>query len=245
MSLTVSENAGREIPILPEGSYVAVCNMLVDLGLQYNKTYGNSSRKVLIGWELPEELIEIGGEPVPRTINQRYTASLNEKSVLRRDLAAWRGRDFTPAELSEFNLRNIVGAPCLLQVIHREYNGRKYANMASIMTLPKGMIPLMDLPCGSARSAAEKRERKINKSFTKATLHGRYHHEERAVQKFSKMVWNPSGGSPCCHDPVLADRFLNGKGIGGSQRNRRRGASDRLGLRPRPLDLLLHRRDGL
>lgn len=139
MSLTVSESGAREIPILPEGSYAAVCNMLVDLGLQYNKTYGNSSRKVLIGWELPEELIEIGGEPVPRTINQRYTASLNEKSVLRRDLAAWRGRDFTPAELSEFNLRNIVGAPCLLQVIHREYNGRKYANIASIMTIPKGM----------------------------------------------------------------------------------------------------------
>lgn len=139
MSLTVSESKGREFPILEEGSYVAICNMLVDLGLQYNEQYGNSSRKVLIGWELPEELIEINGEKVPRTISQRYTASLNEKSVLRRDLSAWRGRDFTPAELAEFNLRNIVGAPCLLQVIHREYNGKKYANMASIMTLPKGM----------------------------------------------------------------------------------------------------------
>jgi len=107
--------------------------------MQFNETYGNSSRKVLIGWELPEELIEINGEKVPRTINQRYTASLNEKSVLRRDLAAWRGRDFTPAELAEFNLRNIVGAPCLLQIIHREYNGKKYANVVSVMSLPKGM----------------------------------------------------------------------------------------------------------
>lgn len=139
MSLTVSETGSREIPILEEGSYVAICNMLVDLGLQFNERYGNSSRKVLIGWVLPEELIEINGEMVPRAISQRYTASLNEKSVLRRDLSAWRGRDFTPGELEEFNLRNIVGAPCLLQVIHREYNGKKYANMASIMTLPKGM----------------------------------------------------------------------------------------------------------
>ena len=79
------------------------------------------------------------GELQPRTISQRYTASLNEKSVLRRDLAAWRGRDFTPEELEEFNLRNIVGAPCLVQIIHREYNGKKYANVASIMSLPKGM----------------------------------------------------------------------------------------------------------
>lgn len=139
MSLTVSEAGGKSFPILPEGSYAAVCNMLVDLGLQYNEAYKNSSRKVLIGWEMPEETIEINGELVPRTISQRYTASLNEKSVLRRDLAAWRGRDFTPAELEEFNLRNIVGAPCLVQIIHREYNGKKYANVASIMSLPKSM----------------------------------------------------------------------------------------------------------
>ena len=114
MSLTVSESGGKSFPILPEGSYVAICNMLVDLGQQYNETYKNSSRKVLIGWELPEETIEINGELVPRTISQRYTASLNEKSVLRRDLAAWRGRDFTAAELEEFNLRNIVGVACML-----------------------------------------------------------------------------------------------------------------------------------
>lgn len=139
MSLTVSESGAKEFPILPEGSYAAICNMLIDLGMQYNEAYKNSSRKVLIGWELPEERIEINGESVPRTINQRYTASLNEKSILRRDLAAWRGRDFNAAELEEFNLRNIVGAPCLLQVIHREYNGKKYANVASIMSLPKGM----------------------------------------------------------------------------------------------------------
>jgi hypothetical protein len=139
MGLTVSETGGKEFSIIPEGSYVAICNMLVDLGLQYNEAYKNSSRKVLIGWELPEETIEINGETVLRTINQRYTASLNEKSILRRDLSAWRGRDFTPAELAEFNLRNIVGAPCMIQIIHKEYNGKKYANVASIMTLPKGM----------------------------------------------------------------------------------------------------------
>lgn len=139
MSLTVSETGKKEFPLLPEGSYVGICNMLIDLGMQLNEQYGNSSRKVLIGWEIPDELIEINGEKVPRTINQRYTASLNEKSVLRRDLSAWRGRDFTPAELEEFNLRNIVGAPCMIQIIHRDYNGKKYANVASIMTLPKGM----------------------------------------------------------------------------------------------------------
>lgn len=141
MSLTVSENGGgSSIPMLAEGSYAAVCYMLVDIGLQRNERYGNSSRKVIIGWEIADEFIEVDGEKKPRVFSARYTASLNEKAILRRDLAAWRGRDFTEAELEEFNLRNIVGASCLIQIIHKEgSNGKTYANLASIMKLPKGM----------------------------------------------------------------------------------------------------------
>ena len=148
MSLKISESgSNNSIPILEEGTYAAVCYMLVDLGLQYNKNYGNSSRKVLIGWEIADEYVEVDGEKKPRVFSARYTASLNEKAVLRKDLAAWRGRAFTEAELSEFNLCNIVGAPCMIQIIHNESsNGKTYANLASIMKLPKGMaVPQMTL----------------------------------------------------------------------------------------------------
>lgn len=148
MSLTVSESGGgSNIPVLAEGSYAAVCYMLVDIGLQKSERYGNCSRKVIIGWEIAGEYVEVDGEKKPRVFSARYTASLNEKAILRRDLAAWRGREFTKAELDEFNLRNIVGAPCLIQVIHNKAsNGRTYANLASIMKLPKGMeIPQMTL----------------------------------------------------------------------------------------------------
>lgn len=141
MSLTVKENGGSNIPILAEGSYPAVCYMLVDIGLQRNERYGNSSRKVIIGWEVAGEYVEIDGEQKPRVFSARYTASLNEKAILRRDLAAWRGRDFTDAELQAFDLKSILGAPCLIQVIHKESNGKKYANLASIMKLPKGLEP--------------------------------------------------------------------------------------------------------
>lgn len=141
MSLTVSENGGgSNIPLLAEGSYAAVCYMLVDIGLQKSERYGNSSRKVMIGWEIADEFVEVDGERKPRVFTARYTASLNEKAILRRDLAAWRGKDFTEAELEEFNLRNIVGVPCLIQVIHKEGgNGKTYANLASIMKIPRGM----------------------------------------------------------------------------------------------------------
>lgn len=139
MSLTVNANGGTNLPPVAEGTHLAVCNMLVDLGLQTSEVYKNTSRKVLIGWEIPGETIKTEDGEHPRTLSKRYTASLNESANLRQDLAAWRGRDFTSEELDAFDLRNIIGKSCLLNVIHKESNGKTYANISSIMALPKGM----------------------------------------------------------------------------------------------------------
>lgn len=139
MSLTVNANGGSNLPPVSEGTHLAVCNMLVDLGLQTSEVYKNTSRKVLIGWEIPGETIKTEDGEHPRTLSKRYTASLNESANLRQDLAAWRGRDFTSEELEAFDLRNIIGKSCLLNVIHKESNGKTYANISSIMALPKGM----------------------------------------------------------------------------------------------------------
>ena len=137
MSLTVNANPGTTFEPVPQGTHLAVCAMIVDLGVQFNKSFGNSSRKVLLGWELPEETYEVEGEKKPKMVYNRYTASLNESSNLRRDLAAWRGRDFTEEELLGFDLANVAGASCYLNIIHKESNGRTYANISSIMALPK------------------------------------------------------------------------------------------------------------
>ena len=92
-----------------------------------------------IGWELPGEKLDNGE---PRYMSNTYTASLNKKGNLRKELAAWRGRDFTQEELNGFDLRNIVGAPCLLSVIHKIGNdGVKRAVIGGVMKLPKGMPP--------------------------------------------------------------------------------------------------------
>lgn len=139
MSLTVNEKSTSAIMPIPEGTHLGVCYLLVDLGVQYNEVFKNSSRKVLLGWEIPGETIETEEGTKNRTISNRYTASLNESSNLRRDLSAWRGRDFTEEELEEFNLRNIVGKSCLLNIIHKTKNGKTFANIQSIMALPKGM----------------------------------------------------------------------------------------------------------
>ncbi|MEE1109017.1 MAG: hypothetical protein UH229_02975 [Lachnospiraceae bacterium] len=137
MSLVVNEGSSTNIPLLPEDSYPAVCCMLADLGDQYSEKFGTTSRKVLISWELPGETLDDGST---RRMSNTYTASLNSKGNLRRDLIAWRGRDFTVDELKAFDLKNIVGAPCLLQVIHKiAQDGTKRAVIGGIMKLPKGM----------------------------------------------------------------------------------------------------------
>lgn len=139
MSLVVNGSSNVSYAPIPEGTYIGVCNMLVDLGMQKNEVYKNVSRKVLIGWEIPEETIETEEGTKSRTVNKRYTASLNESANLRQDLAAWRGRDFTDEELAAFDLRNIVGASCLINIVHKRNGERVYANISSIMALPKGM----------------------------------------------------------------------------------------------------------
>lgn len=139
MSLVVNGSSASSIEPIEEGTHLAVCSMLIDLGMQYSEQYKNSARKILIGWEIPGETIELDDGPHPRTISKRYTASLNERSNLRADLAAWRGRDFSPEELAAFDLRNIVGASCLINVTHTLREGKRYANIGNVMALPKGM----------------------------------------------------------------------------------------------------------
>lgn len=146
--LTASEGTNNRIPPIEAGPYPAICYGLIDLGEQWSEAYQKWTRKILIMWELPGETLDLGvGEPSSRVISQKYTLSLNERSALRRDLISWRGREFTDAELRNFDMRNIVGAPCLLNIVHREYNGQTYANVGSIMKLPKSMIldtPMLD-----------------------------------------------------------------------------------------------------
>ena len=143
MSLVATNKGGANIAPIEAGTHPAICYGLVDLGMQYSEKYKNSSQKVMLMWELPEETIEIDGEEKPRVISQTYTCSLNEKAVLRKDLASWRGRDFTDDELAGFALQNIVGKPCLLSIIHRENNGSTYANVGGVMKMPKGMPPMV------------------------------------------------------------------------------------------------------
>lgn len=139
MSLIASNEGGIEFKRLEDGVYTAVSSMLIDLGIQNNEKFEKKQRKIIIVWNIVGEYIEINDEKLPRVISKEYTLTLTDKSTLKKDLQAWRGRVFTAEELKGFNLINILNVPCQLQIINEEKNGKTYTSIASIMAMPKGM----------------------------------------------------------------------------------------------------------
>ena len=141
MSLTVNagNSGGGDFEQCPAGSFAARCYQIIDLGHQTFEWKGEAkvAPKVRITWEL-NEMMQDGR---PFSISKEYTASIGEKANLRKDLEAWRGRPFSSEELRNFSLENVLGAPCLLGVVHKpSKDGSKvYANVGSVMALPKGM----------------------------------------------------------------------------------------------------------
>ena len=138
MSMIASDNGGQAIEKLENGVYTAVSSAIIDLGLQRNEQFGKTQRKFMMIWTIIGEEIEINGEKQPRTISKEYSFSLNEKSTLRKDLQAWRGKTFSEEELKGFNIITILNKACQLQIILEEKNNKKYNNIAGIMSLPKG-----------------------------------------------------------------------------------------------------------
>lgn len=135
MAIIAKETGGQKFDPIPEGVYVAVPYSIVDIGEQFSERFNNSLRKVMITWELPQELIDVQGELKPRCISKEYTLSLSEKSNLRRELESWRGKKFNDEELLGWDLKNILGKGCQIQILH---NDKGYANISAIMSLPKG-----------------------------------------------------------------------------------------------------------
>lgn len=147
MSLIISESGGGKYPErkpLEAGAYAACCDMIVDLGVQPSPGGQFAPKRTLmVRFQIPSERVEItkNGETksLPAVISRTLGLSLNEKATLRQLLQSWRGRAFTPDELKRFDLANVLGKPAFINVTHSVKGDKTYANLTSIMPLPKGM----------------------------------------------------------------------------------------------------------
>lgn len=139
----VHDTGGGDFQRLEPGTYPAVCTWVVGIGPQ--PTPWGTKEKIKFRFEVPTERIEyIDKEGIeqsgPAVIWATWTASLAEKAQLRKILEAWRGQPFTAEELSGFDLDKLLGAPCMIVVVHEEgKNGRIYDNIDSVSRLMKGL----------------------------------------------------------------------------------------------------------
>lgn len=131
--------------IVPAGNHVAICNMVVDLGVQQGRgMYPDPKHEVYIRFELPTEQItyEKDGKELtgPMSIGRRFTASMSEKANLRKFIESWFGKRFpSDDDAAAFDLQKLLGYKCLLNVTHTEKGDKTYANISNATPIPKGM----------------------------------------------------------------------------------------------------------
>lgn len=147
MSIIVKESEKKFVKA-PEGTTQAVCFGVWDIGFQHEKNMNKKSEsdpetvlkhKMYIGFEISETIQEGEYKGKRYCLFKKYTVSLHKKSSLRPALESWRGRNFTEEELKGFDIERLIGANCLLNIVH---NG-DYANISGIMACPKNTIKMI------------------------------------------------------------------------------------------------------
>jgi hypothetical protein len=140
--MIVSENTTATFTPCPAGTYQARCIRLIDMGTQTTDYQGETktAHKLLMAFEILSDT-ERRDDGSPHIVSKRYTASLHEKSALRKTLVSWKGTDFTPTELKAFDLVGVLGKTCLIALVDSTKDGKSYTNIAAIMAAPKGTTP--------------------------------------------------------------------------------------------------------
>ena len=110
MKLHVTEASDYEG--CPEGLHLAKLIWVLDLGMQ-NTPFGIKPQ-VFINFEVDERQ----GNGKHYTIGKFYTASLNEKSTLNKDLSSLRGKKLLPGD--EVDLQKLLGMFCHINVLNND-----------------------------------------------------------------------------------------------------------------------------
>ena len=150
MSFYVEDKSNFES--VPSGMHLARCYRIIDLGTQKSEYMGQVKylHKIMLGWEIHGTNDD--GTPLkmrdgrPFAIFKNYTLSWSEKATLRNDLQSWRGKPFTQEEMRRFDLKTVLNAWCMLNVIERAgQDGNMYVNVSGVTPVPS-MIKKNGLP---------------------------------------------------------------------------------------------------
>lgn len=139
-------NSSKQIErkIVPQGNHIARCYGMIEIGTVTEKILGEekTNYKVLIDWELPLETTTFSEEKgeQPFVFSKEFTLSMHEKSNLRGVITSWRGKPLSDNEAKTFDLTKLIGATCMLNIVHRQSRdgSKTYPHLAGVTPLPKG-----------------------------------------------------------------------------------------------------------
>lgn len=150
MSFYVEDKSNFES--VPSGMHLARCYRIIDLGTQKSEYMAQVKylHKIMLGWEIHGTNDD--GTPLkmrdgrPFAIFKNYTLSWSEKATLRNDLQSWRGKPFSQEEMRRFDLKTVLNAWCMLNIIERAgQDGNMYVNVSGVTPVPL-MIKKNGLP---------------------------------------------------------------------------------------------------
>jgi hypothetical protein len=145
MPIYATKPESTEFAKVEPGTYMARCFSMIEIGHIDTEFNGKKKHdhKVMLTWELPEELavFKEGNPPEPYVVSKTYTLSMYEKATLRKDLESWRGQGFTELEAAKFDIMKLLGVPCLLTITHKPKHSdptQMFVEVSSIAKLMKG-----------------------------------------------------------------------------------------------------------
>lgn len=122
------------------GTYPARLVRVIDLGLQTRNPYAGQEKPPAYQVDLTYELLDVfmvdkdgnEDETKPRWVSE--TINLNNPNA---DLATStkRAKALDPDDDHDFDLAAMVGAPCMVTIVHKESRGKTYANVGNITTM--------------------------------------------------------------------------------------------------------------
>ena len=115
----LKNEGGAQFSPHPEGQYPAVCVDFLDLGERV-KTFPGSEPKLTYCIALVFQSGEKNEAGRLHEVSAEFTASMHEKSSLRKLLEDWRGKTYTKEEVTQgIPADKLVGKSCLLTVEHK------------------------------------------------------------------------------------------------------------------------------
>jgi hypothetical protein len=143
MTLPLPPKAKAFDPV-PAGNHVARLYKITYVGTVWTEWKGEKKQtpQISITFELCNEtkVFKEGEGARPLSISTGFiTYSMGKKAKLRAFIEGMIGTVLDEEEAGNFNLEQLLGESCLLNVVHNESNGNLYANIKGLSPLIKGM----------------------------------------------------------------------------------------------------------